>query len=79
LNPIYPICPLKKALGRRWGHFCEKITKGHFHKRGHLDQKIFEFHAGVKKCHFGNFSECPVSAALKNPSVDMKNSFGIRC
>ena len=26
-------------------------------KRRHLAQKNFEFHAGVKKCHFGNFSE----------------------
>jgi hypothetical protein len=26
-------------------------------KRRHLAQKKFEFHAGVKKCHFGNFSE----------------------
>ena len=25
-------------------------------KRRNLAQKIFEFHAGVKKCHFGNFS-----------------------
>ena len=44
-------------------------------KRRRLAQKKIKFHAGVKKCHFGNFSECPVSAALKNPSVDMKNSF----
>ena len=26
-------------------------------KRRHLAKKIFEFHAGVKKCHFGYFSE----------------------
>ena len=26
-------------------------------KRRHLTQKFFEFHEGVKKCHFGNFSE----------------------
>ena len=26
-------------------------------KRRHLAQKFFEFHAGVKKCHFGNFLE----------------------
>jgi hypothetical protein len=26
-------------------------------KRRQLPQKIFKFHAGVKKCHFGNFSE----------------------
>ena len=28
----------------------------HF-KRSNLAQKIFELHAWVKKCHFGNFSE----------------------
>ena len=26
-------------------------------KRRHLAQKNFKFHAGVKKCYFGNFSE----------------------
>ena len=26
-------------------------------KRKHLEQKKFKFHAVVKKCHFGNFSE----------------------
>ena len=26
-------------------------------KRRHLAQKNLKFHAGVKKCHFGNFSE----------------------
>ena len=45
--------------------------------------KKFKLHAGVKKCHFGNFSEkpgwpCPVSAALKNPSMDLKNYFCFR-
>ena len=39
-------------------------------------QKNFKFHAGVKKCHFGNFSEwagmaCPVSPALNNPSQEL--------
>ena len=28
----------------------------HF-KRSNLAQNVFEFHAWVKKCHFGNFSE----------------------
>ena len=42
--------------------------------------KKLKFHVGVKKCHFGNFSDrpgwpCPVSEALKNPSLDLKNSF----
>jgi len=26
-------------------------------KRRHLAKKLFKFHAGVKKYHFGNFSE----------------------
>ena len=33
------------------------MALSHCIKRRHLAQKIFEFHAGVKKCHFGYFSE----------------------
>ena len=45
-----------------------------------------KFHPGVKKCHFGNFSEwagmavlCPVSPALNNPSQELKNDFCFGC
>ena len=53
----YPIYPLKKALERSLGHILEKITKWHFHSAIKEDiwPKKFEFHAGVKKCHLGNF------------------------
>ena len=45
--------------------------------------QIIKLHARVKKCHFGNFSEtdrwanwpCPVRAALKKPSVELKKYF----
>ena len=43
-----------------WDTFGKKITKWHFHSASKEDiwhKKKFEFHAGVKKCHFGNFSE----------------------
>ena len=45
-------------------------------QRKSLAQKKLKIHAGVKKCHVGNFSEpeCYVSTALKNPSLDFKNS-----
>ena len=37
------------------------------------------FHAGVKKCHFGNFLEwarmaVPVIMAIKNPSQELKKN-----
>jgi hypothetical protein len=33
------------------------VTLSKHFKRSNLDQKFFELHAWVKKCHFGNFSE----------------------
>ena len=55
LNLQFEYC----ALGRSLGHFWEKITQWHFHSTSKEDiwPKKFKFHAGVKKCHFGNFSE----------------------
>ena len=49
-------------------------------KKRFFAQNIFEFHTGVKKCHFGNFQRgsgwsCPVSTALKNLLLDFKNYF----
>ena len=44
-------------------------------------RKKNEFHAGVKKCHLGNFFQngqrglCPASPALNNPSQELKKYF----
>jgi hypothetical protein len=47
------------ALGQGLRHFWIKPLGGTFNalQKKNLAQKIFELHAWVKKCHFGNFSE----------------------
>ena len=42
-----------------WDTFGKKSLNGTFtvHQKKTFGQKKFEFHAGVKKCHFGYFSE----------------------
>ena len=49
-----------------------------------FDQKKFKLHARKKKCHLAIFQTGPgwlgtVSAALKNPSQDFKDSFCFGC
>ena len=42
-----------------WDTFGKKSLNGIFtvHYKKKFGPKKFEFHAGVKKCHFGNFSQ----------------------
>ena len=86
-NPIYLIYPLKKAHGGSLGHFWEKITKWHFHSASKEDiwpKKFSNSMQGLRSAILAIFqtgSGWPgtVSAALKNPSQDFKNSFCIGC
>jgi hypothetical protein len=42
----------------------KKSLNGTFtvHQKKTVGPKFFKFHAGVKKCHFGNFSEWAIMA-----------------
>ena len=80
-----PIYPLGKALGRRIGHFWEQITKWHFHSAPKEDIWLKKFQIpfrlqGLKSVILAIFQRgpewpCPVTGALKNPSLDLKSSF----
>ena len=67
------------------GHFCEKITKWHFHSASKEDiwpKKNLNSMQGLKSAILAIFQRgpgwpCLVSAALKNPLVDLKISFCI--
>ena len=50
---------LEMHLDGAWDTFGKwhSMALSQYIKRKHLAQKFFEFHAEVKKCHFGNFSE----------------------
>jgi hypothetical protein len=51
--------PLEKHLDGAWDTFGKKnhlMALSQCIKRRYLAQNFFKFHAGVKKCHFGNFS-----------------------
>ena len=69
------------------GHFLGNITKWYFHialKEEILPIKFLNSMQGLKSAILAIFPRglgwpCPVSAALKNPSVDLKNYFCIGC
>ena len=58
----------------------KKITMEYslLHQMNIFGPKIFDFHAWVKKCHFGNFSEFSKIAktALFYPCMKIKNFLG---
>jgi hypothetical protein len=63
-------------LDGAWDIFLDKITKWHFlsFSDAGIWPKKFKFHAGVKKCHFGNFSE-HAAHHLKIPHTNLKDIF----
>ena len=81
----YP--PKEKLLRVMIWQILDKVTKSHFQSTSNKviwPPKKLKIHAGVKKCHFGNFLEGPgwlhpISAALKNPLLDLKIHLCLGC
>ena len=73
--------------GRSLRHFLDKVRKWHFHSTSNeviWPKKISNSMHGSKSAILAIFQTgpgwpCTVSAALKNPSQDFKNSFCIGC
>ena len=78
---------MEKHLDRAWDTLGEKITQWHFHSTSKEDiwpKIISNSMQGLKSAILTIFQKgprwpCPVSAALKNPSQNFKNSFCIGC
>ena len=74
---------LEKHLDGAWDTFGKKITQWHFHSASKEDiwpKNFSNSMQGLKSAIMAIFQRgpgwpCPVSTALKNPSLDLKNSF----